>query len=667
MKYITYLCAALLTIALYSCSDETLNHPEQSAEGTLLNLYVGDIGMPSTRLAELGGPGDISGGQSPSQGADKKDIGLYIYYQDDYSAGNLTKPYVRNLRCKVEGGKVVPMDNSSIYIYDRMTIVAFYPYNGDADDYTFTTKNDEKKYSISESDYSYQYYIPYRAQANVNPTTAFYVNLNLNPVQTTKIQVVLVASNPDHFPGITTRTDGVVKLVPDIDPVSAGSGDKRENWVDIPEQSFPGPAPASSGQYVRRYTSYIWKNNNAGDPQHGGQTNHHDNTIKKGEILLQSDNLTLFFPEDIEIREGYIYRYGYNIETGELFIPTSETLIYDATTLRAAGGGGYQVCDIDLTGLDWMPVDLVGTYDGGGHAVKNMTIAKNITGDQNIGLFGSVSGNSLIKNLDLQSPTINIDFSGAAATDVLNVGTLVGQLNKALTEEQIAEILRNQTLSLPDGLPQSVIEALIADMMKDFTGSSTSQIQGCRVSEPVITVKGENVIAGGLTGSVGDGKDYKGEIKDSYVLGGTINVNTDEDSKKLYEHVRAGAFAGSLKNGSITNSYTTASAEAYVKEEAGTPSDPVITSKEVAKGFTNIETPSDPSIIVKVQNSYTEDLKDNFEDGVSEFGLSWPAWGTYGGNWPVVASTVSNYWGSEGSSPSTYPTLMWETRLDVKK
>lgn len=667
-KYIVFLSAFALAVAFQSCSEDVINQPGMTGEGTLLNLYVGDISGPSTRLAELGGSGNINDDRHG-----KKNIGLYIYYADDYSEGTLSKPYVRNLECKIDNGKIVPVVDSDIYIYDRMTIVAFYPYNGAADDYTFTKKIDEKRYSITESDYSQQHFIPYRAEANVNPTNAFYVNLTLHPVQTTKIQVVLVASNPDDFPDATTQTNGVVKLVPGIDPqntVEGATGDRRENWIDIVEQPYgSAPEPASSGLHVRRYSTYIWRNDGADDPHHGGPPNHNDNTIKKGDILLQSEKLTLFFPQDVNIQESYVYRYGYNIDTGEIFIPTSENLIHDAASLAAAGGGGYQVCDIDLEGYgNWTPINLVGTYDGGGHAVKNMTITQVPTTSANVGLFGSASGSSLIKNLELVDPKISVDFSGADETETLQVGALVGQLNRALTEEEIAEILRNQSISVPDGLPQSVIDALIAEMMQDFTGGTTSRIEGTKVTNPEITVTGNNVVVGGLVGSVGDGAEYIGEIKDSYVLGGNIAVNaTDEETKQKYDNGQAGAFAGLLNSGGITNSYTTATAEAYVKEVTGTPPNEVTDSKEVAKGFSNLLTDPAVGVVQELTANFTVDLKGQTESGITKFDPEWPDWTLHTEDWPVAASTLGNYWGDLGEVPSTYPVLKWENRFDVKK
>ncbi|MPN01487.1 hypothetical protein SDC9_148696 [bioreactor metagenome] len=159
-----------------------------------------------------------------------------------------------------------------------------------------------------------------------------------------------------------------------------------------------------------------------------------------------------------------------------MFIPTSDNLIYDAKSLAAAGGGGYQVCDIDLKDNgEWTPVNLTGTYDGGGHAVKNMKINQTPVTSANIGLFGSVTGNgSLIKNLHLEKPEINVDFSGATATDMCNVGGLAGQMNRALTPEEVQALLESQLAILKTlGLPQSVIDALLADLylLRKTTGA----------------------------------------------------------------------------------------------------------------------------------------------------------------------------------------------------
>jgi hypothetical protein len=265
-------------------------------------------------------------------------------------------------------------------------------------------------------------------------------------------------------------------------------------------------------------------------------------------------------------------------------------------------------------------------------------VITDIPADKNIGLFGSITGNSLLKNLSLEGPVITIDFSDPSyATDTLHVGGLVGKLNRALTPAELDALKNNLKLNLPPGLPQSVIDALLAEAMAEFTVNTTSRVEGSKVANPAITVKGDNVIAGGMAGMIGDGEGYKGSIKDSYISGGSIKVN--ENDKQTYDNAWVGAFAGSLSNGAITNSYTTASAEAYVKKEEGVP--PVISSEDVGKGFSTIqaydELPATVSQIVTA--SFTDDLKENTETGVEEFDSAWPTtWGLYAGDWPAVDS-----------------------------
>ena len=277
--------------------------------------------------------------------------------------------------------------------------------------------------------------------------------------------------------------------------------------------------------------------------------------------------------------------------------------------------------------------------------------------DGNVGLFGSVTGSSVIKNLHLESPEIEVENTDPNQT--LNIGGLVGQLNRALTPEEeaarIQAIENNLRESLPPGLPESVIQALLSELLKEDTGQGTSSVQGCKVSQPTIKVTGENVIVGGLAGIVGDDQSYKGEIKDSYVSEGSIEVNKDVDPN-TYEKVWVGAFAGLVNGGSISRSYTTSSAEGYMQ-----PTPPDTDPVEVAQGFTNVVDPVPAG--TGVTDSFTKTLKGNTVDGVKEFGPSeWPSWGT-SDEWPKANSTLDNYWGNMGSTPSNYPTLVWESRL----
>lgn len=94
----------------------------------------------------------------------------------------------------------------------------------------------------------------------------------------------------------------------------------------------------------------------------------------------------------------------------------------------------------------------------------------------------------------------------------------------------------------------------------------------------------------------------------------------------------------------------------------------MITSEDVAKGFTNVEV-HDPALEIPpvLTNNFTAALKGNTEEGINDFGTSWPAWGMYSDDWPVANSTLDNYWSSMGNASSNYPVLIWENRMDVKK
>ncbi len=664
IKYIAFFGVILLSYIFHGCSEDTLDDGS-SKNGTLLNLYA-STAEANTRLAELG---DVSNINDLANG--KNHIGLYIYYQDDYDADDLSRSYIRNLECKVSGGKIVPVDDSNIYIYDRMTIVAFYPYNSNVHD--FKVKADETEYPITESDYENQTYIPYKASTTVNPTNAFMATLNFYPQQTFKVQLVLVADHESDFPQSTNWTDGSIKLLPNIDPHadSYTTGiDRRESWVDKYEPLTP--SPTSSGKYVRRYTAYVWKSPSLTDAKHHDDYTHEDNKIEKGDILFQSDELTLMVPEDIDFAQQQVYRYGYNMNTGEVFIPTSDNLVYDASTLQSAGSA-YQVCDVDLSGISWTPKTYYsGVYDGGGHAIKNLTVnatpATNNSdgmGNQGFGLFGSIVGNSALKNINLVSPTVAVDFTNAALTDTCSVGALCGIANPTLPTARIRDIV---AADVPSDIPASVKEALIEDLMKDYT-NTTSTIQGCKVENPQITVSGENVIAGGLCGSAGNQKQ-KAAIKDSYVsqtasssAGLVVNNNST-----TYKNAYASGFCGSLTAGSITNCYSTLT-DVVGYKSVTTITPPLTEVKDIATGFCNVVPSANlPSgTATSVSGCYTK--KDDVTSGVNDFDLTWPSsWPLYNGGilvgvdgWPTWPKlNWSDSWVKMGQSPSTYPTLIWE-------
>lgn len=698
IRYIIGISALLTVLCLGGCADETLTE-NPKGEGTLLNMYA-SVNTANTRLAELGSADNMF-----TDAKGKKNIGLYIYYEDDYSGKNssdgktpdLSKPYIRNLECTYSGGKLIPVDltNQNIYIYDRMTIVAFYPYNASMSDEAnyFTVKADEKAYPISESDYSQQLYIPYRAQTNVNPTNAYMINLGFGPQQTCKVEVVLVADVLTDFPESKDLTDGKIKLLPTVDrydgTYNANTGDLRENWLDAikdfpADDEYKQVAP-TGGKYVRRYTAYVWKSG-ASDKHHDPDHKHDNNILPKGEVLFESDKLILRVPAQVNLNEETVYRYGYNMNTGEIFIPTSDKLVYDAASLQGVKFDeyrAYQVCDIDLSSIaNWTPkTAFKGTYDGGGHKIENLkynttaTQTGNIALKQSFGLFSQITSESTLMNIELVNPTITVDFSSNTLIDTCYVGALCGLVNPELSEDEKRKMVSD---GLPPELSGPVREALIQERLKDFA-QTTCYIRGCKVTDPVITVTGENVRVGGLCGGAGNQKQ-KAEIRDSYVWQNDniyqgILVNATSDAVKVkYNNAFVAGFCGVLansgNNGGIKNCYTTLQkVQAFVKDATST-------TKDIATGFYNPATGKELLGTVTVSGCYT--LKADVNPGVTNFAdgkpTDWPLFENdktvtnggsmdylqQGGSYPAYKWTDS--W-KDMSGNNSYPSLIWETRL----
>lgn len=622
----------ILAIAT-SCTQEEENTKNQ--EGMPLRLSVALA--PHTRLAELPSPDAMT--QDPGNKG-LKEIGLYIYYTEDYNNGDLSKPYIRNQRFTVQDGELVAAEGTGtdqlVYIYDRMTIVAFYPYNEtmSLEENYFATKADEDKYPITRYDYENQYYIPYRAETTTDPTIAYYTVLTFYPKFTYKLEVVVVAEDNSIFPG-------EIELLSGIDPTTTQDtllDGKRATWYDIRESK----GQDGSGSYVQQYAAYIWTRNG------------NKNELKKGDILLKSNELTLIASQDLYPSEDLVYRYGYNMSTGEIFIPTSSDVVYDKTSLaavNATGGSYYQVCDIDLSG-GWNPISLIGgRYDGGGHQLTNMNVtATSAEGDA--GLFGKVQGNAVLTNVNLINPIITV------SRDSASVGALVGQVNTPMTEAEKEKLIGN----LPPGLSEIVKEALIQELLAN-AGNSQSNVAGNKVTNPTIVVTGKDVKVEGLAGEAGektDAGDSKSSIWDSAVEGGSITVNENLPANNNNAYI--GGFVG-LNQGYIGRTYTsvgTITAQAESTDEDG---NPITVDKYVGFGTMGDDfTPEEGGLI---ESSYAA-LPDN-NSGVTQLLNGWPSWSTYTGIWPVETTSWTNgpsnsFWYNMGAAHDTYPTLQWERK-----
>ena len=117
--------------------------------------------------------------------------------------------------------------------------------------------------------------------------------------------------------------------------------------------------------------------------------------------------------------------------------------IHTPAQLQAMDPAGSYIlmADLDMTGIQWTPVDFSGSFDGNGHAILNLTLtapsantAKCYDGNtkayepEYYGLFGLLE-NAVVKNLELVNVRCRIETDTPAM-----VGALAGYSSHSLIE-----------------------------------------------------------------------------------------------------------------------------------------------------------------------------------------------------------------------------------------
>ena len=99
---------------------------------------------------------------------------------------------------------------------------------------------------------------------------------------------------------------------------------------------------------------------------------------------------------------------GYTIESDGSYTVTSADGLMNIAELVNGGKSDINItltADIDLTGKDWTPIgtdydnSYKGTFDGGGHTIKGLTVTTN---DQFVGLFGYLDKAGTVKNVVME-------------------------------------------------------------------------------------------------------------------------------------------------------------------------------------------------------------------------------------------------------------------------
>ena len=115
---------------------------------------------------------------------------------------------------------------------------------------------------------------------------------------------------------------------------------------------------------------------------------------------------------------------GYTIEGNGSYTVTSADGLINVAELVNGGKTDINITldkDIDLTGKEWTPIGTgysnkyTGTFDGGGHTIKGLTVTTN---DQFVGLFGSIGYAGTVKNVMMEDVQITSNRSSGFAGGV---------------------------------------------------------------------------------------------------------------------------------------------------------------------------------------------------------------------------------------------------------
>ena len=103
---------------------------------------------------------------------------------------------------------------------------------------------------------------------------------------------------------------------------------------------------------------------------------------------------------------------GYTIESDGSYTVTSADGLMNVAELVNGGKTDINITldkDIDLTGKEWTPIGTgysnkyTGTFDGGGHTIKGLTVTTN---DEGVGLFGYLGKAGTVKNVVMEGVQI---------------------------------------------------------------------------------------------------------------------------------------------------------------------------------------------------------------------------------------------------------------------
>ena len=153
--------------------------------------------------------------------------------------------------------------------------------------------------------------------------------------------------------------------------------------------------------------------------------NRYTYTVKVNAIGLTLEDCTIGSWVDGGGESGEAEDLGYSIQNDGSYMVYNANGLMNIAELVNGGKTDINITldtNIDLTGKDWTPIGTsfrnkyTGTFDGGGHTIKGLTVTTN---DQFVGLFGSIGYAGTVKNVMMEDVQItsnrSLDFAGGVA------------------------------------------------------------------------------------------------------------------------------------------------------------------------------------------------------------------------------------------------------------
>ena len=152
--------------------------------------------------------------------------------------------------------------------------------------------------------------------------------------------------------------------------------------------------------------------------------NRYTYTVKVNATGLTLEDCTIGSWADGGGESGEAEDLGYSIQNDGSYMVYNANGLMNIAELVNGGKTDINITldtNIDLTGKDWTPIgtsfrnSYTGTFDGGGHTIKGLTVTTN---DQFVGLFGSLGKAGTVKNVVMEGVQITNNHGSSQAGGV---------------------------------------------------------------------------------------------------------------------------------------------------------------------------------------------------------------------------------------------------------